>query len=402
MSNYKKNESFTLIELLVVIVIIGVIAGLITIGVSSFVATSQNTKMVAQLSSLGTALETYGTYHQGNLCLEDNNNNSNFLSYYGLQTVPSNPSYDGLTAGNQTITGTNNCLLYFSDGQNYSIRTPAPGNKGYLIQESRYMKTQDIKTSCESGWIPFGNRCIMQYEAKAKSGSSIITCPATGCSTSSHTAVSQADGIPWRYVTQDEAKEACQNIGAHLMTNAEWMALARDIADVDSNWIGGKGVGYLKTGNTGEDTSGAYNSALDPDYGTSRNEKAKLILSNGEEIWDLSGNMWEWVDETKQTSELPNYSSTWREFNAINYTSNLPYSEVGPANRALTSVNRVGQIYTDNNNAYCSSTGTDCSPTHAFRRGGYWDYTSYAGVFALILDTSPENRNYNVGFRCAR
>ncbi|MDD4358559.1 MAG: prepilin-type N-terminal cleavage/methylation domain-containing protein [Candidatus Pacebacteria bacterium] len=92
MKNKKRNKSFTLIELLVVIIIIGVIAGLITVGVFSFVTTSQNTKMVAQLGSLGTAF----------LCLEDSVNNSNFLSYYGIQTIPSNPNY-GTDGTNNSI-----------------------------------------------------------------------------------------------------------------------------------------------------------------------------------------------------------------------------------------------------------------------------------------------------------
>ncbi|NMB47768.1 prepilin-type N-terminal cleavage/methylation domain-containing protein, partial [Patescibacteria group bacterium] len=43
----KKNSSFTLIELLVVIVIIGILAGLVTIAATSFINNSHNARMVA-------------------------------------------------------------------------------------------------------------------------------------------------------------------------------------------------------------------------------------------------------------------------------------------------------------------------------------------------------------------
>ena len=59
-------------------------------------------------------------------------------------------------------------VLYASNGTDYSIRVPALGGKGYYIQEAKYPKVQDIQKTCEPGWIPIGNRCVMQYEAKAK------------------------------------------------------------------------------------------------------------------------------------------------------------------------------------------------------------------------------------------
>ena len=46
----KKNSSFTLIELLVVIVIIGILAGLVTIAATSFINNSHNARMVAAVS----------------------------------------------------------------------------------------------------------------------------------------------------------------------------------------------------------------------------------------------------------------------------------------------------------------------------------------------------------------
>ncbi|MDD2909801.1 MAG: type II secretion system protein, partial [Candidatus Pacebacteria bacterium] len=157
MKNLKKDRSFTLIELLVVIVIIGILAGVIAISTSSAITSSQNAKLVANLSNISKSLEGYSSYPKDSLCIEDTTKNSNFLSSLGIENYPKHPNYPT----NGTALTTNDCFLYFSDGQNYSIRTPAQGNNGYLIQESRHLKTQDIQKSCGSGWIPFGNRCIM-------------------------------------------------------------------------------------------------------------------------------------------------------------------------------------------------------------------------------------------------
>jgi len=194
------NKSFTLIELLVVIVIIGILSGTIIVSVSNFIIQSQNTKLIAELSNLSKSLEGYSHYYQGSLCIEDNANNAGFKSFLGITNVPVHPNYPA----NATALTTNNCFLYFSDGTNYSIRVPAIGNNGYLIQESRHQKTHDIRKTCESGWIPFGNRCIMKYWAKAKNNSTgvVDTCLSTGCSLSSYTAVSQSVGTSWIYATQ--------------------------------------------------------------------------------------------------------------------------------------------------------------------------------------------------------
>ncbi len=380
-----KTKSFTLIELLVVIVIIGILSGVIVISVTNYINDAKNTKIVAELSNLSKSFEGYSRYYVGSLCIEDSESNPAFKTYYGLTSVPVHPNY---VSGSTSLT-TNNCYLYFSDGDSYSIRTPSVNNQGYLIQESRTQKTKPIEKNCDTGWIPFGNRCVMKYEASSDG--------TTNCKNAAGTAaacpVSNTTTTPWVSINQANAKAACESIGAHLITNAEWMALARDIESVSSNYVSG----ILKRGNVGDTATGDYNASSDPEYGTGRSELAKLTLSNGEEIWDLSGNAREWVDEAKYTSELPNYPTGWREFNAITYTSKTPYLIAGPLSTSLTTgALGFGRIYTDNDTAYPSG------DVHAFLRGGHWGDTSSAGVFALHLDGSFSFSNAYVGFRCAR
>ncbi|MDD2245417.1 MAG: SUMF1/EgtB/PvdO family nonheme iron enzyme [Dysgonamonadaceae bacterium] len=396
-------KSFTLIELLVVIVIIGILAGVIIVSTSSSINSAKNAKMVAELSNLSKSFEGYSHYYVGSLCIEDTVNNPNFLSYYGLTTVP---KHDGYIAG-QTALTTNNCYLYFSDGKEYSIRTPSVGNKGYLIQESRTQKTQNLQTSCDAGWIPFGNRCIMQYEAKCSNGGgNTATDGGYPWSSCTETVVSASAGEPITNITQIQAKAACESIGAHLITNAEWMSLARDIEQVKENWTGGAlGSGVLKRGNVGDSLAGDYDGA-NPEVGVT-NDLAKLKLSNGKEIYHLSGNVYEWVDDKIScgTTTCPNtlmpYDSTpaseWIEYANVSTWGKYSKAELSPLTYFTGSLG-VGRLYTDNN----ASAGPSDTYTHAFLRSLSWGSTSYAGVFALYLNSSPADSNSSIGFRCAR
>ncbi len=374
MGKIKKSSSFTLIELLVVIVIIGILAGVIAISTSSAITSSQNAKLVANLSNISKALEGYSSYPKDSLCIEDTTKNPNFLSSLGIENYPKHPNYT-----NGTALTTNNCFLYFSDGQNYSIRTPAQGNNGYLIQESRHPKTQDIVKSCESGWIPFGNRCIMQYEAKCSESSA-----GGSCVKGTSTLISSEVGTPWVNINQNDAKTECEKIGAHLITNAEWMAIARDIESVKSNWTGGAvGSGILNRGNS--DSS----AAMDGTDLLSGVNKRTHTLSNGQVIWDFAGNVWEWVDDTiTQGEQYINFNqnaSNWYEFNATDLfkvAQKLPYTEVGPKETYATpSSNGLGKIRINTSNG--------SSANRAFLRGGIWSHGANAGVFALSLSASP-------------
>jgi len=237
--------------------------------------------------------------------------------------------------------------------------------------------------------------CVMKYEASDVAG----------------VATSQADITPWASITQTAAITECSDTGGHLMTNDEWMAIARDVEAQAANWADGvvgstvASGGGLFRGNVGILDSASYNGS-DPEYGTGRNVKAKLVLSNGEEIWDLSGNVWEWVNQVIACAgaqctvdEMP-YDATpgseWVEFTAINSYGELDYDKIRPAGNGLNADYGVGQIYTDSNAASLSGN------THAFLRGGDWGDGAGAGVFTLILNNAPSYTHTLFGFRCAR
>lgn len=122
--------------------------------------------------------------------------------------------------------------------------------------------------------------------------------------------VSNATDYPIGSISQVSAIAACQSIGPgyHLLTENEWMTLARSIEKNPVNWTGNAvGNGYVHNGHingnpmivltaTTNDTDAYY--GITAMTGTvSRNNKRVLYLSNGEAIWDLSGNANEQVNK---------------------------------------------------------------------------------------------------------
>jgi phosphatidylserine/phosphatidylglycerophosphate/cardiolipin synthase-like enzyme len=110
--------------------------------------------------------------------------------------------------------------------------------------------------------------------------------------------------IKQSYATEPDAIEACESIGGHLITNDEWMTLARNIEMVPENWSSGViGSGYIYSGHNDRDPARALEASIDDTdsyYGTNNttgNQRRTLTLTNGQIIWDLPGNVWEWTDD---------------------------------------------------------------------------------------------------------
>ncbi|PIY79174.1 MAG: hypothetical protein COY81_03960, partial [Candidatus Pacebacteria bacterium CG_4_10_14_0_8_um_filter_43_12] len=179
---------------------------------------------------------------------------------------------------------------------------------------------------------------VMQYEAKYDctgndDGNTVVECETAGVCTagscdadtglgldyrdlasySQANVVATANGAPLVHINQTQSAAACP-AGTHLITNKEWLTIARNAELVSTNWTGGSvGSGCLFRGNSGETTCG-YN-GTDPEYGTSRNARAKFTLSNGSEVYDLSGNVWDWNADTIMGVDKPhNNTGAWVEW----------------------------------------------------------------------------------------
>ncbi len=146
--------------------------------------------------------------------------------------------------------------------------------------------------------------CVMKYEAKEGS---------SGRDPNSESVPeSSPDGVPWAMRSAYQAYASCRALSRpnfpgsfSLITNRQWMTIVYDLADVDANWVGGTaGSGSIFKGHTDAVPDNALE-VDDPDdpydqTGNSTmsgaNQKRVFELASGEEIWDLAGNVGEWVD----------------------------------------------------------------------------------------------------------
>jgi len=216
--------------------------------------------------------------------------------------------------------------------------------------------------------------------------------------------VSVAGAPPLVDTSQGKAEFYCSSIGAHLMSNAEWQTAAWDIENVGSNWSGGEpGVGYIYSGHNDiapRMALAASSSDADGYYGERNqggSQRRTLALSDGEVVWDLAGNIWEWTSDDIEGKDAPRDAvpgPRWREFADITNWGAFAPQFIGPSDPLWNSSSGIGEIYSD---------GIPSNDTvYAFMRGGTMDYLGTAGIESLGLFNPPGNSFDAVGFRCAR
>ena len=246
--------------------------------------------------------------------------------------------------------------------------------------------------------------CIMKYEAKCSLANG------QDCSASSDTESpnSNAQNSPWVIIGQQDAEAECASLGQgyHLITNPEWMSIATNIVGVSSNWSNGAvGNGQLIRGHS--DTSPGLPCAASVDIGMnvvetdcsakpSANddyiEQRTHTLSNGEVIWDLSGNAWEWTNYFNDYDKPSPLGLDWSEYVSVTGTTSMPLTALVP------------QLVIDNAWSSAESIGSYLAGDNlnggALLRGGSFGNTTNAGIFAAGLFESPTYRMPHVGFRC--
>jgi len=238
---------------------------------------------------------------------------------------------------------------------------------------------------------------------------------------------------PWKYqianITQIQAMAACKSIWWHLITNNEWMTVARNIEAQSSNWstwiVGSWGI-YRWVVNLNDSLwcdAKWWNIETYP-YATKTwpsttstwilcNPKRQLKLSNWEIIWDLAWNIWEYVNKAN-TNDWINYNSNdfkswvacnwangWYAFSnweitpptlwTCNYINWYSYSNNWPKILNLNTDNGIWRIYSFN------------TPNNVWIRWGTSNLNSspYSGIFTLNLRWSETSWHPSVGFRCS-
>ncbi|MGI6278300.1 MAG: LamG domain-containing protein [Patescibacteria group bacterium] len=267
--------------------------------------------------------------------------------------------------------------------------------------------------------------CVAKYEAKCDVDGDGIGETATGdhasCNTTYDTwgnilsgcrciedkggqIVSSAAGAPIARIAQDaggsgvDAITYCQSIGGHLITNNEWMTIARNVEKLGANWcaLNGTGCGnspgsqYLVAGHNDngpalglqastDDSQPCYGTVTkdtNPGCGNGATQRRTHFLSNGEVIWDLAGNLLEWTNDTIMGADKPvGTDGSWVDWPNVSDYGSLTYDALKPSDNSWNLNQRVGRYYQ----------GSASGGPYAFLRGAYWKYSSHAGVSALTL-----------------
>jgi hypothetical protein len=206
-------------------------------------------------------------------------------------------------------------------------------------------------------------------------------------------AATTATGAPWVFITWTNAKLACTAAGDKLIGENQWLSIAHQTMGITANWRNGiigsteaSGGGFYRglSGNTLAQAQPAVGGDAGFDPPSTSVEYRIKKLPNNSQIWDIGGNVSQWVDQLQ-------FANTW-------YT--------GVAGAGFIETNLVGITTTNIKTLYDStygvgtilnslSVGTD----RGLCRGNSWTYLANAGAFALIPHPTSGN---NVGFRCTR
>ncbi|MFP4401734.1 MAG: archaellin/type IV pilin N-terminal domain-containing protein [Candidatus Nanoarchaeia archaeon] len=274
---------------------------------------------------------------------------------------------------------------------------------------------EDLGVDCSSipgDWIEvpgnsyFGtdNFCVMQFEAKDVSG----------------VATSQPSSTPWVIIDFPTARSACTDLNTEhsslegtfkMITNREWMTIARNAEQQSANWADGvvgsevSSGGGLKRGNVGIDDSASYDGANPADRSIETDTKAMLTLSNGEVIWDVGGNVYEWVDLLENGNTIDGNACSggggWYSYFGNDGDSECSFVAPYSKDNATDTRYEMGPLGDYNANEGVGRIYSYDSTGRALLRGGGWGGGADAGAFTAFLDIAPLSEASLIGFRCS-
>ena len=365
----------------------------------------------------------------------DLNSNSRKLQLYYTQYGSYPTSLDGSNCPSAPTADTNYCLkastgttlTYQPDSvntANYALYA-TKGSTIYKVTSNGQPFATNLTTICPQGFIVVpgsstystSNFCVMKYEAKC----ALTASPTVGLTTTTNTynnsttactsansrgVVSTASGWPITTIDQTTSTTYATNTvgctGCTLISEAQWLTIAQNVLSNPVNWSGNAvGSGFIYSGHNDSSPNNALTASDDSNgyFGTgqtSGNQKRTLTLTNGETIWDMVGNLWEWTSGQKTGGQPTGTPFAYREWTAVSggTISPSPFPATTGLSGASTwnSSNGIGQIVSNSSDA----------TLRGFLRGGYWGDGPDAGVLTLNLSVAPSASNAAFGFRVSR
>ena len=251
------------------------------------------------------------------------------------------------------------------------------------------------------------NFCVMKYEAK---------------NDGSGNAISQAASTPYVSINRNDSIAKCAAMGTamgtkyDLITNDEWQSIARDIELVESNW--GRGIlgssEGLSRGHSGpipenalaandDDNNACEGTGETCSGSTWYTQRRTHTLSNGEVIWDMAGNVNEWVKDDNTTS----YGSNVH----ISQVTDLTHSTLGDLSGGTATTSRMAKGHFGPSGDYIGLgsgifgglgfgllDGDSGNGVGGVIRGGSYDFSG--GLFTVSVEATLSTTNVNLGFRC--
>lgn len=272
----------------------------------------------------------------------------------------------------------------------------------YVLYETKACPVNYVPVPRNPDLMVMNDFCVSKYEMKNVS----------------NVATSQKEDPPWVSIVFSDMLTRCQDLNAlnsvtnryDLISNPEWMTMIRNAELVDENWspvngVQKAGVGILAKGHTDGVPSSALAAGEDSDPYSGTNNSATSgweqrrthVLSNGEIVWDLAGNVFDRINWTVNQSDKA-YSSAdgaplaaYREFHELDTmiaeTDLMNPSTWAPYFISLSSAEGLGK--------YHAGAGGSIA-----LRGGFWLNQHNGGLFTLALHLNPVNSSTQVGFRC--
>jgi len=226
--------------------------------------------------------------------------------------------------------------------------------------------------------------------------------------------ISKPDWYPIVWLNQYNAIEACKSMWNwyHLITNNEWMAIARNIEVQSSNWSWWIVWTTLNRWQSNANWTDWNIWALTANtwiYGSPNNwfiNKRTHNLSNWQIIWDIAGNVWEHVNKAN-TLDWSNYAiwTNWINFMFAKTADNDICNATDWFYEWSTCVSKAISMNWPANSSYTTTNwiwGVRDYDATIIARGSAWGDTASVGIFALFLAWNNISSSYNNGFRCAK